>query len=81
MINATTTVPHNMSRRQAICDYLSDLPALDRQVLFQRYAKKEGLSSIASSLHITSTHVEHIVRRTDEFRQTLLTRQRMSAPA
>jgi DNA-directed RNA polymerase specialized sigma24 family protein len=71
----------NMSYRQAICDYLAELPRLDRQVLFQVYAKKIAIQQIASSLQITSTHVEHIVRRTDEYRQNLASRQRIPIAA
>lgn len=67
--------PHNMSNRQAICDYLADLPLLDRRVLFQVYAKKEGVRKIATDLRITSTHVEHIVQRTEDFRRDLVNRR------
>jgi hypothetical protein len=68
-----------MSDRQAISDYLADLPQLDRQVLFQWFAKKEGIRTIASNLQISATHVEHIVQRTDEFRRGLANRGLIAA--
>jgi DNA-directed RNA polymerase specialized sigma24 family protein len=71
----------DVSYRQAICDYLADLPRLDRQVLFQVYAKKVAVQKIASSLQISSTHVEHIVQRTNEYRRSLASRQRIPMAA
>jgi hypothetical protein len=79
MSSIRATSLHNISHRQVICDYLADLPSLDRRVLFQLYAKKEGIRKIASDLQITSTHVEHIVQRTEDFRRNLATRQRLAA--
>lgn len=64
----------NTSYRQSICDYLGELPLLDRQVLFQRYAQKAAIKTIASNLQITASHVEHIIRRTDEFRHDIANR-------
>ncbi|HEU5021798.1 MAG TPA: hypothetical protein VFT60_07895 [Bryobacteraceae bacterium] len=79
MINARTTASHNTSQRQVISDYLAELPSLDRRVLFQIYAKREGIGKIASDLHITSTHVQHIVQRTEDFRRNVLGRPRLAA--
>jgi hypothetical protein len=79
MSSTRATSLRNISHRQVICDYLADLPSLDRRVLFQVYAKKEGIGKIASDLQITSTHVEHILRRTEDFRRDLASRQRLAA--
>jgi DNA-directed RNA polymerase specialized sigma subunit len=78
-MTSTTGLVQIMSDRQAICDYLADLPQLDRQVLFRRFAKRENLRTIASDLQITSTHVERIVQRSDEFRRSLSNRTLMAA--
>jgi hypothetical protein len=75
----TTSSSHTMSQRQVICDYLADLPSLDRRVLFQVYAKREGINKIASDLQITSTHVQHIVQRTEDFRRNVASRHRLAA--
>ncbi|HVW07811.1 MAG TPA: hypothetical protein VHC90_04475 [Bryobacteraceae bacterium] len=77
----TTNEPRHASHRQAICDYLADLPLLDRRVLFHVYAKKEGVRKIATDLRITSTHVEHIVRRTEDFRRNLTNRRHRAMAA
>jgi hypothetical protein len=79
MTNVRTAAYPNMSQRQVISDYLAELPSLDRRVLFQVYAKKEGIGKIASDLHITSTHVQHIVQRTEDFRRNVLSRPRLAA--
>lgn len=79
MSSTHTTAPQTMSQRQVICDYLADLPSLDRRVLFQVYAKKEGIGKIACDLQITSTHVQHIVQRTEDFRRNVASRQRLAA--
>ena len=79
MSSTHTTASNNMSQRQVICDYLADLPSLDRRVLFQVYAKKEGIGKIASDLQITSSHVRHIVERTEDFRRNVAGRHRLAA--
>jgi hypothetical protein len=79
MSSTPTTAPHNTSQRQVICDYLADLPSLDRRVLLQVYAKKEGIGKIASDLQITYSHVQHIVARTEDFRRNVMSRQRLAA--
>jgi hypothetical protein len=79
MSSAQATGSHNTSQRQVICDYLEDLPSLDRRVLFQVYAKKEGIGKIASDLQITYTHVQHIVARTEDFRRNVMSRSRLAA--
>ncbi|HXE62945.1 MAG TPA: hypothetical protein VN519_05365 [Bryobacteraceae bacterium] len=79
MSSAATTASSNISQRQVICDYLADLPSLDRRVLFQLYAKKEGIGKIASDLQITFTHVQHIVQRTEDFRRNVASRPRLAA--
>jgi DNA-directed RNA polymerase specialized sigma24 family protein len=79
MSSTPTTAFHNMSQRQVICDYLADLPSLDRRVLFQVYAKKEGIGKIASDLQITSGHVQHILQRTEDFRRNVMSRPRLAA--
>lgn len=79
MSSTPSTAPQNMSQRQVICDYLADLPSLDRRVLFQMYAKKEGIGKIASDLQITYTHVQHIVARTEDFRRNVMSRSRLAA--
>ena len=79
MSSTPITASHNMSQRQVICDYLSDLPSLDRRVLFQLYAKKEGIGKIANDLQITYTHVQHIVARTEDFRRNVMSRSRLAA--
>jgi hypothetical protein len=68
-----------MSHRQVICDYLADLPSLDRRVLLQVYAKKEGIGKIANDLQITYSHVQHIVARTEDFRRNVMSRPRLAA--
>ena len=79
MSSTPKTASHAMSQRQVICDYLADLPSLDRRVLFQVFAKKEGIGKIASDLQITSTHVQHILQRTEDFRRNVMSRQRLAA--
>ena len=79
MTSNHATASHTVSQRQVICDYLADLPSLDRRVLFQVYAKKEGINKIACDLQITSTHVQHIVQRTEDFRRNVAGRQRLAA--
>lgn len=79
MSSASTTASRIMSQRQVICDYLADLPSLDRRVLFQVYAKKDGIGKIASDLQITSGHVQHILRRTEDFRRNVMSRSRLAA--
>ena len=79
MSSAATTASSNISQRQVICDYLADLPSLDRRVLFGVYAKKEGIGKIATDLHITSRHVQHIVQRTEDFRRDVMGRARLAA--
>ena len=79
MSSAPKTASHAMSQRQVICDYLADLPSLGRRVLFQVFAKKEGIGKIASDLQITSTHVQHILQRTEDFRRNVMSRPRLAA--
>ena len=59
--------------------YVADLPLLDCEVLFRRYAQHADTVSIARYLSITTGHVDRILGRSAEFTENLTDREVLSA--